>query len=321
MSDFEEMKQRQARVWGLGDYDVLAPQLSSPAATALCDACAVSAGQEVLDVGAGHRQLRDRLRARGRERGRVRLWRRAWSSAGRARTEAEGFDVEWVEADVEDAALRGRPLRLRRLGLRRLHRAAARGGGRRDVPRRAPGQHGGPDGVDAGRLLRRPASALGQRYVPHAGRAAARPQEWGDEATARARLEGARLARGDRARHAHLHRRTRRRRSRRMVDSAPPLRRRARRTCRRSSSRSWFASTRGADARAWNDADDGGVRVEVGVPDRSSRASAGSAADRQAAARVRRLGLRGLGAPAGAAHRAGRARGGARDGAARARWS
>ena len=52
VSEFQEIKERQARVWGLGDYDVLGSAFV-PAATALCDACAVSAGQEVLDVGAG----------------------------------------------------------------------------------------------------------------------------------------------------------------------------------------------------------------------------------------------------------------------------
>ena len=59
MSEVEDLKERQSRVWGLGDYEVLA-RVFEPAATALADACAVSAGQEVLDVG---------QRSRGRERG------------------------------------------------------------------------------------------------------------------------------------------------------------------------------------------------------------------------------------------------------------
>src|SRR5215213_8840437 len=52
MSELEQLKQRQSQVWGLGDYSVLARRFE-PAAVALCDACAVGAGQEVLDVGAG----------------------------------------------------------------------------------------------------------------------------------------------------------------------------------------------------------------------------------------------------------------------------
>ena len=39
-------------MWGLGDYAELSEALR-PAAEALADACAVSAGQEVLDVAAG----------------------------------------------------------------------------------------------------------------------------------------------------------------------------------------------------------------------------------------------------------------------------
>ena len=52
MSDAELFKERHRELWGLGDYPVLARRLE-PAAKALCDGCAVSAGQEVLDVGAG----------------------------------------------------------------------------------------------------------------------------------------------------------------------------------------------------------------------------------------------------------------------------
>jgi len=52
VSEVDDIKQRQSVVWGLGDYAVLA-RWFEPAAAALCDLCAVSAGQEVLDVGAG----------------------------------------------------------------------------------------------------------------------------------------------------------------------------------------------------------------------------------------------------------------------------
>src|SRR3954452_4273934 len=50
--DIEEFKQTQRAIWGLGDSSELGRMLR-PAADALCDACAVSAGQEVLDVAAG----------------------------------------------------------------------------------------------------------------------------------------------------------------------------------------------------------------------------------------------------------------------------
>ena len=50
--DVGQIKQRQAMIWAQGDYSALSEQLR-PAALELRDLCAVSAGQEVLDVAAG----------------------------------------------------------------------------------------------------------------------------------------------------------------------------------------------------------------------------------------------------------------------------
>src|SRR5918999_3002071 len=50
--DVAEIKQRQRAVWGQGEYRSLSRMLE-PAAIALCDACAMSSGQDVLDVAAG----------------------------------------------------------------------------------------------------------------------------------------------------------------------------------------------------------------------------------------------------------------------------
>jgi ubiquinone/menaquinone biosynthesis C-methylase UbiE len=98
--DADAVKQRQAQTWGLGDYEVLSSQLR-PAAETLCDACAVSAGQEVLDVAAGDGNF---ALACAREGATVvacdispRMVER-----GRARAAAEGYAIEWLEADVED---------------------------------------------------------------------------------------------------------------------------------------------------------------------------------------------------------------------------
>jgi SAM-dependent methyltransferase len=99
-ADVQTMKDRQRVVWGLGDYGSVSEWLR-PAAEALCDACAVSAGQEVLDVAAGDGNF---ALACAREGATVvasdlspKMLER-----GRRRSEAEGFDVEWVEADAED---------------------------------------------------------------------------------------------------------------------------------------------------------------------------------------------------------------------------
>ena len=93
------MKQRQAEVWGLGDYTDLG-RLLEPAAVALSDACAVSAGQEVLDVAAGNGNF---ALAAAREGAAVVASDLAprMVELGRERSQAEGFDIEWVEADAE----------------------------------------------------------------------------------------------------------------------------------------------------------------------------------------------------------------------------
>jgi SAM-dependent methyltransferase len=185
MSDVEDLKERQSRVWGLGDYAVLARRFE-PAAVALCDACAVSAGQEVLDVGAGTGNFAS---ACAREGASVVASDLApgMVERGHARTEAEGFDVEWVQADVEDLPFED---------------------GRFDCVGSAFGAFIAPrPEVAAAEMFRvvRPGgtvgltvwtadgffgdlSALGQRFNPTPA-GLARPQEWGDQATARARLE------------------------------------------------------------------------------------------------------------------------------------
>jgi SAM-dependent methyltransferase len=185
MSDVDELKQRQSRVWGLGDYSVLAARFQ-PAATALCDACAVSAGQEVLDVGAGTGNFASACAREGASvvasdlsPGMIEL--------GRARTEAEGYDVEWTQADVEDlpfddgrfdcvgsafgAFIAPRP----EVAAAEMFRVVRPGGTVGMAVWTADGFFGD-------------LSALGQRFNP-TPEGLGRPQEWGEEATARARLE------------------------------------------------------------------------------------------------------------------------------------
>jgi SAM-dependent methyltransferase len=99
MSDVEAIKQRQRHTWGLGDYSVLSRQLA-PAAVELCDACAVSAGQEVLDVAAGDGNFALACAREGASVVASDLSPRM-VELGRARTDAEDYDVEWVEADAE----------------------------------------------------------------------------------------------------------------------------------------------------------------------------------------------------------------------------
>jgi len=98
--DLDKLKQQARTGWGMGEYAGLSEVLR-PAADALCDACAVSAGQEVLDVAAGDGNFALACAEEGAgvvasdiAPGMV--------EQGRARTEADGYEIEWVEADAED---------------------------------------------------------------------------------------------------------------------------------------------------------------------------------------------------------------------------
>jgi ubiquinone/menaquinone biosynthesis C-methylase UbiE len=97
--DVDAIKQRQANIWAQGDYGPLSRQLG-PAAEALAEACAVSAGQEVLDVGAGDGNF---ALACAREGASVVACdiSPGMVERGRARSEQEGYEVEWLEGDAE----------------------------------------------------------------------------------------------------------------------------------------------------------------------------------------------------------------------------
>jgi SAM-dependent methyltransferase len=98
--DVAEIKERNRRIWGLGDYSVLS-RLLEPAAEALREACGVSAGQRVLDVGAGDGNFALACARAGAaviasdlSPGMV--------ERGRRRSRAEGLAIEWIEADAEE---------------------------------------------------------------------------------------------------------------------------------------------------------------------------------------------------------------------------
>ncbi len=98
--DVEKLKEQSRTAWGRGEYSALSAMLR-PAAAELREACAVSAGQEVLDVAAGDGNF---AIACAREGASVVASDIApgMVEQGRARTDAEGYDIEWVEADAED---------------------------------------------------------------------------------------------------------------------------------------------------------------------------------------------------------------------------
>jgi SAM-dependent methyltransferase len=98
--DIAQIKQRQRHAWSQGEYRDLS-RLLEPAAIALCDASAVSAGQEVLDVAAGDGNF---AVAAAREGAAVVAsdLSPGMIERGRTRSAEEGFEIEWVEADAEE---------------------------------------------------------------------------------------------------------------------------------------------------------------------------------------------------------------------------
>ena len=97
--DVDAIKDRNRQIWGLGDYAALSEALR-PAAEALADACAVSAGQEVLDVAAGDGNFAVACASEGASVVASDL-SPGMVERGRARSQAEGYDIDWVEADAE----------------------------------------------------------------------------------------------------------------------------------------------------------------------------------------------------------------------------
>ena len=98
--DVEKIKEGAGKAWGMGEYTWLSESLR-PAAEALVDACAVSAGQEVLDVAAGDGNFAIACAHEGASVVASDL-APGMVEKGRARSEAEGYDIEWVVADAEE---------------------------------------------------------------------------------------------------------------------------------------------------------------------------------------------------------------------------
>lgn len=97
--DADRVKTMTREAWSRGHYPALA-EILEPAAGALVNGCSISAGQEVLDVGAGT----GNVAVLAAEAGALVVASDLTPhliEQGRARTAADGLDVEWVEADVE----------------------------------------------------------------------------------------------------------------------------------------------------------------------------------------------------------------------------
>ncbi len=184
--DVDQIKQRQAMIWGQGDYTALSEQLR-PAAIELRDACAVSAGQEVLDVAAGDGNFALACAQEGASVVASDI-SPGMLERGRARSAAEGYEIEWHEADAEElpfederfdcagsvfgAMIAPRPERVASELMRVVR----------------PGNTVGMTAWRPGGLVPR-IGELARKYMP-AAPVGPLAEEWADEETARARFEG-----------------------------------------------------------------------------------------------------------------------------------
>jgi SAM-dependent methyltransferase len=96
---YAEVKARAREGWSRGDYPRLGAILE-PASQELLDACAISAGQEVLDVACGNGNLAVLAAREGAAVVGSDLTPRMLELAEQ-RARAEDLDIEWVEGDAE----------------------------------------------------------------------------------------------------------------------------------------------------------------------------------------------------------------------------
>jgi SAM-dependent methyltransferase len=99
MDPFAQMKQGMRWMWSLGDYGELAPMLE-PAAEAIVEACDPQPGTQLLDIAAGTGNVAVLAARRGAHVTASDLTPRM-IELGRARSEAERLEIDWVEADAE----------------------------------------------------------------------------------------------------------------------------------------------------------------------------------------------------------------------------
>jgi ubiquinone/menaquinone biosynthesis C-methylase UbiE len=186
MSDIDQLKEQTRAAWSMGDYAEIA-RVTMPASQALLDACAISAGQEVLDVAAGNGNLA-LLAAREGAAVVASDLTPQMVKLGSARSAEEGYDVEWVVADVEELPFEdGRfDCAASVFGAMFAPRPEVAASEMFRVVR--PGGTVGlaawtPDGFQ-GTVF-----ALGGKYAPEVAAGVPEATAWGDEQVARQRLE------------------------------------------------------------------------------------------------------------------------------------
>ena len=95
-----ELKARHRTMWASGDYASMVETFLLPLGPRLVDACGIGPGMRVLDVAAGTGNASLPAAQRGARVTASDLTPELLE-AGRRRADAEGLELEWVEADAE----------------------------------------------------------------------------------------------------------------------------------------------------------------------------------------------------------------------------
>jgi SAM-dependent methyltransferase len=96
-----ELKSRHRAIWASGDYPAMVETFLLPLGPRLVEACGIGLGMNVLDVAAGTGNASIPAAKTGANVTASDLTPELLE-AGRARAEAEGLTLEWVEADAEN---------------------------------------------------------------------------------------------------------------------------------------------------------------------------------------------------------------------------
>jgi ubiquinone/menaquinone biosynthesis C-methylase UbiE len=96
-----ELKARHRAMWGSGNYPLMVETFLTPIGERLVDAIGISPGARVLDVAAGTGNAAIPAARKGAEVTASDLTP-SLLDAGREAAEAEGLELEWVEADAEN---------------------------------------------------------------------------------------------------------------------------------------------------------------------------------------------------------------------------
>src|ERR671926_162944 len=95
-----ELKARHRAMWASGDYPSMVETWLTPLGPRLVEACGIAPGARVLDVAAGTGNASLQAAAAGARVTASDLTPELLE-AGRARAEAAGLELEWVDADAE----------------------------------------------------------------------------------------------------------------------------------------------------------------------------------------------------------------------------